>query len=111
MQDEAAVAARVGAAVASRDRRGQRCESLPSTSMSVTGQVCSKARYLRDDPAPQSSAYARAAGAYYADHSWLSEYVSELELRINFENLVTDDAKLDIHLLLFAVFVLLIFAP
>lgn len=79
----------------------QRCESLPSTSMSVTGQVCSKARYLREDPAPESSGYARVAGAYYADHSWLKEYLSEIELRANLENLTTDAAQLDLHLLLF----------
>jgi hypothetical protein len=80
----------------------QRCVMLPSTVSSVTGQICSDEHYLRSDPGPQQSGYARLAGAYYPASSWLSHYASATELRLNFEDLGTDAASFDVHLLVFA---------
>ena len=83
----------------------RRCTMLPSTDSSTTGQACTDAHYLRSDPGPEQSGYARAAGAYYPDKDntpLLSRYVSATELRLNFESLGTSTASLDAHLLVFA---------
>jgi hypothetical protein len=81
----------------------RRCEALPSTISSVTGQTCRDEHYLLADAGPQQSGYARAAAAYYpADSKLLAQYLSAVELRLNGENLATDAASLDTHLLLFA---------
>lgn len=79
-----------------------RCDALPSSNMSVTGQTCSDQHYLIDDPGPQQSAYLRVSGAYYPVHSLLANYVSAAELRLNLENITTDAASFDVHLLVFA---------
>jgi hypothetical protein len=80
----------------------RRCQALPSTDASITGQVCNDAHYLRSDPGPQSSGYGRVAIAKYPHDSLLSHYVSATELRLNIENALTDSATFDAHLLVFA---------
>lgn len=80
----------------------RRCTMLPSTVSSVSGQTCTDEHYLRSNPAPEQSGYARTAAAYYPSTSWLSNYLSATELRLNLENLTTSASSFDVHLLLFA---------
>jgi hypothetical protein len=79
----------------------RRCVALPSTDMSVSGTACGDAKYVVSDPDPEGSYHARAAVAYYPDDSLLASYISATELRTNLENLSTDTASFDVHLLAF----------
>lgn len=98
-----AVSARVGYERADRVSLAnfRRCVTLPSTSMSVTGVSCSDAQYLLSDPAPEGSGHARTSFAYYPFDSLLAHYIAATELRVNAENVLTDAASLDVHLIAF----------
>jgi hypothetical protein len=80
----------------------QRCTVLHSTVQTVVGQDCSEQHYLQGDPGVAHSGYLRLSGAYYPSDNLLARYLSATELRLNFENLTTDAASFDIHVLIFA---------
>jgi hypothetical protein len=80
----------------------RRCTTLPSTDMTVRGEACSDEKYLLSDPQPVGSEHARVAVAYYPMSSLIARYIAATEVRANLENLSTDAASLDVHLLAFA---------
>jgi hypothetical protein len=80
----------------------RRCMPLPSTDMAVTGEACTDEKVLLSDPPAKHSTHVRLAGAYYPFASLLAQYISATELRLNAENLSTDSASFDVHLLAFA---------
>lgn len=80
----------------------RRCMSLPSSEPSITGQVCSDERYLKSDPGAEHAGYARLSGSLYPTGSPLARYIAASELRLNLEDLSTQAASFDVHLLLFA---------
>jgi hypothetical protein len=78
------------------------CQTLDSSNPTMSGQACSDAQYLISDPDVRATAYGRVSGTYYPTDSVFANYLSAAELRVNFEKLTSDDASLDVHLLLFA---------
>ena len=78
------------------------CQTLDSSKPTMSGQACSDAQYLISDPAPRATAYGRVSGTYYPTGSVFANYLSAAELRVNFEKITSNDASLDLHLLLFA---------